>query len=143
MSLNDSLEYRLAAHYVDDFADHVMKDHYAAMESYDCQELMEKGILAFEWLDRAEKTIREASYLGIVDFTVDAKESVEKLYGAWLNPCVKVDQWLDNLLAQGYRPANVDRFQECKAEVADRTQRKAWASLARKARLKRLAEEAP
>lgn len=142
MSLNESLEYRLAMRYVDDFADELLiRDHHSAMECCDCEELLSKGIVACQWLDRMESTLREASYVGLIDFSGEAKEAVVSLYHAWLKGSEGADRWIENLAGRGYRPENIARYEECQAEIRDRIQQRAWLSLARKARQTRSSEE--
>ncbi len=141
--VENSIEYRIAKQYVDEFADDViMKEHKHAMDCMDCEEWLNKGITAHLWITQVENTLRVASYEGLVVLTTEVKDAIETLYRLWLRPCAEADEWIDRVLANGRTPENLGEYRECKAKIIDQIQRQEWLKLGQKARKRRFAEEA-
>ena len=144
MSFSDALEYQIAQRRVREFTDPVMDEHHQAMDSLDCEDFLEKGIRAEESLARLEETLREAIYLGLLVNPVHgpgAKEALDEFYHAWLNRCEEADQWVARVLANGYRPTNLNAFLHCRESVEARVAQADWMSRSASSRQQRFSEE--
>lgn len=87
-------------------------DHRDAMECWNCQEWLQKGIDAFRWLQRAEEAFTQAEFHGVHVMTAEERETIEALYVAWLVPCDSTDKWIATLVERGYSPNNLNEFRE-------------------------------
>lgn len=119
--MNNSLIVELAqiqvARYRHDL-DEVMKHHVEAMECRDCEEWLQKGIETFQWLQWAEKILRQADYEGLYSFTPEMRQTIVSMYANWLAPRDSVLHWVEELRAKGYLPDYVSEF-ETACDIAD------------------------
>lgn len=117
----------LAESVVDEYAadsDALMQSHREAMECAECEEVLAKGIRAYELLKRAEDTFREADSRGLFDYSESLQSAVDRLYAAWLGPSAVAERWIERLEQLGLPPANREQFcatcHEVRAIVEDR-----------------------
>lgn len=113
------LAYRSAKRHVKYFdkQSKVLKEHYAAMECVDCEAFLQLGIDAFEWLVRADETIREAVFSGKMPHSAELETAIEKLFVAWQQPCRFANLWIQKQQERGFNLENLDKFQQCEEEV--------------------------
>jgi hypothetical protein len=110
---------RAARQHVVNFTDEseiVIKNHLEAMECRDCEDILQLGIDAFHWLNRADEYIRGAVYNGM-EYDADSDEAIRELFKCWLRPCDPVNKWIDTQIQRGYHPENLDEFRKCEKEV--------------------------
>ncbi len=88
-----------------------------AMECLDCEAVLQLGIDALRWLDRADLHIRKVIETGQVEFDEQVDTVIKDLYEAWLAPCEMVNQWIDVQIARSFTLNNLDEFRECESEV--------------------------
>ncbi len=142
LPIDDALEYRIAKSKVDAYRnDPVLQDLYNAQGFADCEQWLEKGINAFSWLERLEETIKAAAAEGVFECTPDVNEALDSLYEAWLVPCQPTERWIAALNERGYRPENLDKFQECRELVDEHIQRAKFQEATRRTRARAFSEE--
>jgi hypothetical protein len=144
MSFSDALEYQIARRRVRDFTDTVLDEHHQAMDSFNCEDFLEKGIRAEESLARLEETLREAIYLKIIEDPSEgpgAKQALNAFYLAWLHRSEEADAWVARVQANGYRLTNLDTFLRCRESVEARLDQADWLSRSEKSRRERFSEE--
>ena len=124
----------IATRRVHRYADDLMRDHAQAMECRDCEEHLQQGIDAYKWLRRAEETLREADYEGILTFSKDLEMAIDTLYKAWLGPAEHAERWIKALRQKGYTPDNLNDFREICEDVKEIVGGREWGSKATKAR---------
>ena len=125
--IQDLLEYRLAKLHVDSFHDSVMKDHRDAMECRDCEDHLEKGIVAVKWVRQAEETISEAIRAGLIEFSPNRlSEIMRALLGAWLKSADKAEEWIGKLSECGHRPGNLEAFRAVASEAREAYELRQW-----------------
>jgi len=110
MDLSEALDLQIARRKVQDFHDQLISDHQDAMACRDCEDHLTLGMLAFQWLNRADETLAEAAREKLIDYTPDIHSMLEDLYKLWLEPCPKVFAWIGKVLESGHRPENLDAF---------------------------------
>jgi hypothetical protein len=89
-----------------------------AMECRDCEEHLQKGIVALKWLQSAERTLRQADYEGLKTFSPELQRALYRLYEKWLAPCEAAQKRIVSLEANGYSPDNLVAFAEA-CEIAN------------------------
>jgi hypothetical protein len=104
----------------------LMRRHAEAMACRDCEDFLRLGIDAHKWLRRAEETLREAAYEGLLDFGPELHAAIDALNDAWLQPCEFAERWIAALAAGGYFPENLNEFQAACESVRDRAERRDW-----------------
>jgi len=88
------------------------------MECYDCETLLQVGIDAFQWLVRADESIRRAVFSARLDYEAEQVQSaMELLLKAWLEPVPRVNQVISRQLDRGFALDNLDEFRECESQV--------------------------
>lgn len=92
--------------------DAVMRDHLEAMDSFDCQETLDRGIQALAWLERAEQTVVSAEEDCLVEYSPVVHELIDRLYRTWLNPCHQAEAWATRVLERGYSIDNLPEFRK-------------------------------
>ena len=137
----EALDMTIAREAVQEFHDVVMNDHREAMQALDCEEFLEKGILAFDWLKQAENTVREAIARDIIKLTEEGHKAFESLYYSWLNPCETAEARISTAKKNGYNPENLDRFNECCEQVRTWIEENEWRKRTRKAVAGRFSKE--
>jgi hypothetical protein len=110
-------------------SDVLMRSHQDAMECLECEEVLGKGIRAYELLKRAEDTFREADGRGLFDYTEELQNAVDRLYAAWLGPSAFAERWIERLEQVGQFPANRDLFRATCDEVRAIVEDRQWVSL--------------
>jgi hypothetical protein len=126
---------QLAHSHVRSFADEVMADHREAMECWDCEEHLARGITAGTWVLRAEEVLREAHEAGLIDGASDILEVVCVMLEAWLVPVENTEQWVASLGQRGRVPENLAAFCDIRDQIDEMAQRYDWLKRARKARV--------
>jgi hypothetical protein len=112
------LALREARRHVCTFTDEaeIMRNHREAMECHDCEAFLQLGIDAFNWLVRADQTIRKAVFSG-GEYDAEADEAIQELFKAWLKPCAFANQWIAVQEQRHYHLANLEEFRKCEQEV--------------------------
>jgi hypothetical protein len=83
----------------------------------DCEDFLQLGIDAFDWLIRADQTFREAIFDGYKDFDPAVENALRSLCQLWLKPCERARKRIEIQLSRGYKVDNLDRFNECCEEM--------------------------
>lgn len=105
-----------ARKHVDDF-DAVIKDHYEAQDCNDCEDFLQMGIDAFEWIIRADEVIRAAIYAGDMEYDEELDHGIQLLLKVWLRPCENAFKWIAKCESLGFKIHNLAHFRECHNEV--------------------------
>ncbi|HEV7224390.1 MAG TPA: hypothetical protein VGN42_16900 [Pirellulales bacterium] len=122
----ESLEIAIATQRVRDYSDDVMQWHDEAMQALDCQDQLEKGIKAFDWLTRCEESILEAIRQGLIEPSERIDAAIVALYKAWLLPCDRAEAMIESQLGRGFEPGNLERFRDCCEQARDWLERRDW-----------------
>ncbi len=117
--------------YVDD-SGKLMDEHRRAMECRDCEELLELGLNAYQWLVRSEETFREAHRLGI-GYGENVDQSLTLLLEAWLVRGESALAWVKELGERGHAPDNVGDFCAAYDHVWALVEDRTWADMAAQA----------
>ena len=86
------------------------------MESYDCEDFLQLGIDAYQWLRRADSILRKAASEGR-NVSDDAKAAIDTCYKAWLAPCERAEALIRQQQERNYEIRNLNRFREAVAAV--------------------------
>ena len=132
---------RIRVHAYADASGELMKQHAEAMECRDCEDFLKMGIEAYQWLQRAEDTMREADYAGIFEFTRETRETLDTLYVAWLKPCEFAEKWIASLNNRSYFPDNLSKFRDACERAQESVQNRDWQNRATNTRVLGTAEE--
>ncbi len=119
--MSDLLAFRFAREHVDAFeseSDDLMKHHRAAMECRDCEAILQLGIDAFQWLVRADETIRAAIFSEAAEQDDEIDVATNQLFRGWLVSSERIRVLITMTLERGYVPDNLEEFRRCQAEVA-------------------------
>jgi hypothetical protein len=116
------LAYRIAKDRVENFGETegLAKSHHEAMDCYNCEAFLQSGIDAFQWIQRADETIRRAIYEGALDSDSalgGAEGAIEALLRLWLAPCEFASAWIAENLERGYTINSLADFRRCEDEV--------------------------
>jgi hypothetical protein len=102
--------------YTNESAD-LMRRHAEAIDCRDCEDFLQLGIDAFDWLNRADESIRRAILSGRAEYDPKVERTLLVMYTRWLKPCEHAEKWIAVQEKRGFRVENVERFRECCAEV--------------------------
>jgi hypothetical protein len=102
-----------------DEADDLQSKHNEAMECRDCEDFLQLGIDAFDWLMRADTSIRTRVFRGEVPYTKEIDEALWTLLETWRTPCDFALTWAEKQKKRGFHVENLVEFQKCCREVAD------------------------
>jgi hypothetical protein len=109
----------LARKYLGDYEgqyDEIMARHAEAMECRDCEDLLEHGLNAFQWLRRAEEVLRQTARAGICKTPEDNQsirdghEALNGLFSEWLRPCQHTEERIAQQEKLGFTPARAEEF---------------------------------
>lgn len=89
--------------------ENVMEQHADAMACRDCEAFLDAGIVAFEWLQRADRILREAAKEGI-DVDENTPNIIGTLYRVMLRSVGRAQKLIAEHQAKGYELDNLDRF---------------------------------
>lgn len=115
------LAFRTAEQQVKNYAHEslqLMQEHHAAMDCRDCEDFLQLGIDAFQWLIRADQLFRVAVYESIEAYDQQLDERLQHLFRQWLGPCDYAEKWIERQTAKGYHLDNLEKFRECCREMA-------------------------
>lgn len=117
--MHTSLAFRTAEQRVGNFADESdwFRLHEQAMECRDCEDVLRIGIEAFEWLNRADETVRGDVIRGLVSHDPQDDQRLGSLFRRWLASCEKVNHWIHQLQSRGFEVENVEDFCRCETEA--------------------------
>lgn len=102
----------------------VQHDH--AMECFDCEEHLSRGLQLFHWIENLDAQLREADALGVLDYTSEVYEAVTDLYRVWLIPCDDAFAWISKIDGVGYAPDNLAEFREACQTVSATIEDREW-----------------
>jgi hypothetical protein len=115
-----TLAFRNALHHVRRYTnetDDLMNRHAEAIDCRDCEDFLQLGIDAFNWLNRADESIRRAICAGSIQHDHKIERALHVMYARWLRPCVHAERWIAVQEQRGFRVDNLRTFRECCAEV--------------------------
>jgi len=95
----------------------VMRRHAEAMDCWDCEDVLQLGIDAFDWLNRADEAIRRDINSGRLEYDPRIDRALKSLYARWLKPCPFAEQWIAVQEARGFTVRNAARFRVCCEEA--------------------------
>lgn len=104
---------------------------------HDCKSRIEDGIEAYHWLRRAEETIREAVYQGLIAHAVyesSVLPAIASLFVAWLQPFEQIEALADGQSNGEGKAANLTEFRECRESVRDWLECHEWSSAVKRSR---------
>lgn len=115
-----SLTIRTAQKHVKNYSgecDALMKEHRAAMYCRDCEAFLLLGIDAFDWLIRADKSLRS-------DLAEDASFDCDNIFQRlesdcrqWLKTSELAESWIRDNEKNGYQVDKSDQFRKCYSEM--------------------------
>ena len=116
----DELALQIARDRVDCYrhhSDEVIERHRKATDCRDCEAFLQLGIDAYEWLIRADQSIRRAVFKGDLEWDADIDTLFKTLFEQWLEPCEWARRWLNTQVERGYDVDNGAQFLECCEQV--------------------------
>lgn len=137
----ESLELAIAQKYLDEYSADALDGQRQCEEAAACERRLEQGIEAFKWIARAEETIRQAVYEGLIDFSRELEEAIEALYSGWLAPWEQLQALVREQILQGAELDNVAEFAKCRNSVRDWIERHEWAKASKASQERRLKSE--
>ena len=90
-----------------DHFDAVLAQHHTAIACRDCEEVVQQGIKAFDWIDRAEEALIRAEDDCLVDYSPEAHQQIHQWYASWLDSAKQVLASAADLARSGYEVASV------------------------------------
>ena len=93
--------------------------------SASCEDILQLGINAFQWLKRTERRWITGIRAGRIQFDPDSQSAFDRLFIAWLEPCHWAEERIAQEMAIGCIPENLENFRACCAEAADIIARRA------------------
>jgi len=135
------LTLELAQRHTQTFADDVKHSHHNAMECYDCQEMLQHGIDAFNWIQIAEKVLREGDAAGLVDIGVEVDDAINSLWEMWLRPVEGAEKKIAQTRAKGFIPDNMHEFNRVKEHAFEIVESNQLINLGRRRLFESLADE--
>ncbi len=118
--LIESLAYQNARTHVQAFVfqgEELMDRHNAAMECQDCEAFLQMGIESFDWIIRADNSLRAAAAAGKFAFTEEVDLAFKWLAKAWLKPCTFAEQLIRTQTERNFQLENLAEFQKCCEEM--------------------------
>src|SRR5579883_1610193 len=82
----ESIELAVAQNCLDEYSSEVMNGDVQSNEAAACERRLSQAIEALNWITRAEESIRQAVYRGLIDFTQELDDALEALHRGWLAP---------------------------------------------------------
>ncbi|MDZ4818927.1 MAG: hypothetical protein SGJ20_08150 [Planctomycetota bacterium] len=116
----DFLAYRTARSHIHAFTDEsegIFPGPHQAMECHECENFLQLGIDAFNWLTRADAENRKAIFSGRIEHDSQVDDAIDALYHAWLKPCGVAEKWIASQIGRGFELDNLEEFRKCVAEV--------------------------
>lgn len=117
---------RTARRRVDDFANQlaVIRQSREAMECRDCEDYLQLGIDAFNWLKRANDQWEEAKSdfdsENRRDISIEmADQAIRQLYFVWLRSSEEAKKRINVQVGRGYVVDNRDEFESCVEQVRE------------------------
>ncbi len=95
----------------------LMRRHAEAIDCRDCEDFLQLGIDAFDWLNRADESIRRAILNGRAEYDPKAERTLLEMYARWLRPCEHAERWIAVQAKRGFHVDNSGRFRECCVDV--------------------------
>ena len=123
--MSAELTFELAKAHTKSFADNVLHEHQNAMECFDCEEMLQAGIDAFQWISIAERVLRAADEKGLLEMTATIEDNLCQLWEAWLEPLEQAEEKIKQTRSNGFIPENLDEFYSVKEkaiEIVDKIQ---------------------
>lgn len=96
----------------------IVPDHVAAAACLDFESLLRKGLWIYEELNRLDEAFRGFVHRGELEYVPEWDDALEEAYRAWLKPCDRVFQSLNELEEQGFVIERADEFRAACHEVA-------------------------
>ncbi|HVA46479.1 MAG TPA: hypothetical protein VNH11_08905 [Pirellulales bacterium] len=137
----ESLELAVAQKSLDDYSAALANGDVQSLKAVACQRLVQQGIDAFQWIVKAEETIRQAAYQGLIDFSPELDETLEALYRGWLARCEQMQALIRQQILQGGDLDNVSEFARCRDSARDWIERHAWRKASSESLARRSASE--
>src|SRR5207302_10331244 len=85
--------------------------------SVSCEDVLQLGINAFEWLKRTEKRWIVAIQSGRIQYDPEMQTAFDCLFSAWLDPCDWAEEKIAHELSMGSAPENLESFRKCCTEA--------------------------
>ena len=126
--MNDNIGMQLAGRSVDRYAaqvDQIMALHVEAMERFECDETLKRGIAQFKPVARMIEMIDEAAEEDIVVPEGFWRE-VAAICKRWMAPCDRVEQWISKLIKAGCPLDNLEQFRSTCSIAKDFMERSSW-----------------
>ena len=94
----------------------LMEQHREAMKCRDCEELLDSGIAAYQWLSDAEKIFRQAAVEGF-QVPPNVVTALSALYRTWLGSCPFAEEQVNRQERLGFTIANWEEFKKASEAV--------------------------
>ncbi|MGW8256122.1 MAG: hypothetical protein ACWGMZ_01420 [Thermoguttaceae bacterium] len=112
----------------------IMQQHNLAMECRDCEDFLQLGIEAFNWIQRSWQNYQQRIFDGQASHDPQVEKRFTELYRHWLETGDKVGQWIRIQTGRGYYPDNLDEFKKYCEEVRDILEQRSLLEKGKKAR---------
>jgi hypothetical protein len=119
MSATNGLHLKLARRRLRSFQQEsrLRRDHREALDSLDCEALLQLGIDAYDWLVRADQASRKSILVGAAEHDPQVEQALETLLRAWLRAAELADAWIAKVQERGHALATLSQFRECEDQV--------------------------
>lgn len=137
----ESLELAVAQKSLDEYSAALAESDGKSIKAVACRRRVQQGIDAFGWIVRAEETIRQAAYQGLIDFSQELDATLEALYRGWLARRGQMQALIRQQILQGAEFDNVQEFAKCRDSALDWIERHEWTKASERSRQRRFASE--
>lgn len=120
------LELAIAQKALDEYSAALAGGDAEAIDTVACELRLRQAIDSFQWIVRAEETIRQAVYQGLVDFSAELDEAIEALYRGWLIRCEQTRALIRQQTLAGGELDNIKEFSQCRESAIDWVERHEW-----------------
>lgn len=128
-----SLDLAIAQKQVRDLSDALARiSHQDACQ--ECQYRLQEAVEAYRWITRAEESIRQGVYYGLIECTPHLDEAMQALYRDWVDSSEQTEKLVAHHTECGGEPLDVREFLEVSSLAREKVNSMAWVRKSRKFR---------
>jgi hypothetical protein len=106
----------------------------AAAGPPDWEDLIQLGIEAFRWIERADARWRDSIRTSAASFSQHDEQSITSLYDAWLQSYADLESKIARHANDELAPENLTELRDCCEQVQEVLETRAWVNRSRVAR---------
>jgi hypothetical protein len=122
----ESLELAIAQKRLRGYSAELARDGEESEECLECQRRIDEAVEAYRWVTRAEESIRQGVYEGLIEFTTQLDDAIQSLYRDWLALCEQTETLLARHLDRGGDPVDAGELSELSSLAREKINSMAW-----------------